>query len=228
MTDDELKELIASLVIAQKETDRQMKETEQRFRETDQRFKETEHRFKEIEQRFKETDQLFKKTDLRIEKMLKERNQQIKELGQQIGGLGQKFGGFTEGMAFPSMKKLLRERFGMETVVLRAEASRNGDHMEVDVLGYSNGAENQATVVEVKSRLTQEGIDHMERTMARFDKFFPEHADKKRFGIIAAVDVPGEMEVQTRNRGFYLARIRDELFILDSPASFQPRFFGCG
>ena len=32
---------------------------------------------------------------------------QLEELGKQIGGLGEKFGGFTEGMALPSMTKIL-------------------------------------------------------------------------------------------------------------------------
>nr|VFK31264.1 MAG: hypothetical protein BECKMB1821G_GA0114241_10807 [Candidatus Kentron sp. MB]VFK34782.1 MAG: hypothetical protein BECKMB1821I_GA0114274_10847 [Candidatus Kentron sp. MB]VFK76944.1 MAG: hypothetical protein BECKMB1821H_GA0114242_10857 [Candidatus Kentron sp. MB] len=161
-----------------------------------------------------------------FERQNKEFRRQMKEQGRQIGGLGRKFGGFTEGMAFPSMRKLLRERFGMETINQRVEAHRNGGQMEVDVLGYTNGADNRVVVVEVKSRLTQEGIEHMERTMARFDKFFPEHADKTRFGIIAAVDIPEEMGEQTLKRGFYLARIRDELFALKSPKGFLPRYFG--
>nr|VFK60577.1 MAG: hypothetical protein BECKUNK1418G_GA0071005_10121 [Candidatus Kentron sp. UNK]VFK72067.1 MAG: hypothetical protein BECKUNK1418H_GA0071006_109411 [Candidatus Kentron sp. UNK] len=184
MTDKELKALVASLALSQKETDRQMK-----------------------------------KTSREIKKI-------SKELGSQIGGLGRKFGGFTEGMAFPSMKKILRERFHMETITPRVETSRNGHDMELDVLGYSNGEENRLVIVEVKSRLTQESIEQMERTITRFDDFFPEHADKQRFGIIAAVDISPEMEKQTLQRGFYLARIQDELFTLNSPKSFRPRYFG--
>ncbi len=36
-----------------------------------------------------------------------------------IGDLGNKFGSFTEGMTFPAMEKILRERFGMTTVTTR-------------------------------------------------------------------------------------------------------------
>jgi len=59
--------------------------------------------FRETDKRFKETDERFKATD-----------RQLKELGKPIGGLGNKFGGFTEGMAFPSMRRILRERFNLE------------------------------------------------------------------------------------------------------------------
>jgi len=72
----------------------------------------------------------------------------------------------------------------------------------------------------------KEGIAQMERTMARFDKFLPEHRNKRRFGIVAAVDYSKEMENLTRERGFYFARIQDELFVLDAPESFRPRYFG--
>ena len=63
MTDEELKDLVASLLVSQKETD----------------------------QRIKETDRF------------------VKELGKQIGGLGEKFGSFTEGLALPSMERILQE-----------------------------------------------------------------------------------------------------------------------
>ena len=81
MTDEELKELVANLAVAQRETDRQLKETDRQLKETDRQLR-----------------------------------KQLKELGKQIGGLGEKFGGFTEGMALPSMTKILTENFGMEVV----------------------------------------------------------------------------------------------------------------
>jgi hypothetical protein len=57
---------------------------------------------KETERRFQETDHEIRNTD-----------RQIRELGKQIGGLGEKFGSFTEGLALPSMERLLRQRFGI-------------------------------------------------------------------------------------------------------------------
>lgn len=223
MTDQELKEFLASSVAAQnegfeklraaqRETDQQFKETDQLLKETDQLLKET---IREARQRSEEADRRGKEVDRRLD-----------ELGKQIGGLGRKFGGLTEGMAWPSMKKLLQERFGMEFVVPRVVITRHGQSIELDVFGYSNSAANQAVLVEVKSRLDETGIEQMERTMERFDEFLPEHRDKQRFGIMAAVDYSSEMAAKVRERGFYLARIQDELFVLDSPESFRPRYFG--
>ena len=79
----------------------------------------------------------------------KETDRQLKELGKQIGGLGSKFGSFTEGLALPSMEKILRQRFGMEVVSPSVRVSKEGRHLEIDVLAYSNGDLNTAYIVEV-------------------------------------------------------------------------------
>lgn len=42
-----------------------------------------------------------------------------KQNAKLIGDIGNKFGSFTEEMAFPSMDKVIRKQFGMETVSTR-------------------------------------------------------------------------------------------------------------
>lgn len=158
-------------------------------------------------------------------RQLKELEKQTRELGKQIGGLGEKFGGFTEGLALPSMSKLLRERFRMTFVAPRARAFRNGQAMEVDVLAYSNSGTNEVYVVEVKSHLREESIQQMLKTLREFRSFFPEHRDKKLFGILAAVDAPPGLQKKVLKEGIYLANIHDGVFELQVPDDFQPRTF---
>ena len=67
---------------------------------------------KETDRRMQETDQRMQETDRQI----KETSRSVKELGKQIGGLGAKFGSFTEGLALPSMDKILRQQFCMEVI----------------------------------------------------------------------------------------------------------------
>ncbi len=74
----------------------------------------------------------------------KETDRQLKELGKQIGGLGEKFGSFTEGLALPSMSKILSERFGMEVISPSVRVSKQGEHMEIDVLAFANAGINEA------------------------------------------------------------------------------------
>jgi hypothetical protein len=162
----------------------------------------------------KETDRQLKATD-----------RQLKELGKQIGGLGAKFGSFTEGLALPSMEKILRQRFGMKVVSPSVRASEDGKHIEIDVLAYTNGDLNTAYIVEVKSHAKEESVTQLKSILQRFRTFFPEHGDKQLYGILAAVDMSPELREKTLQEGFYVARIHDEVFELDTPENFQPQSY---
>ena len=149
----------------------------------------------------------------------------MRELREQLGGLGNKFGSFTEGMAFPSMEKVLRKRFGMTTVTTRYKTRRDNETIEIDVLGLANGALNTVMVVEVKSHFKERDIEQMLRLMDRFTEFFPEHKGKKLYGIMAYVDGSEETRQMALNGGFYVAHIHDEIFDLDTVTPFIPRDF---
>lgn len=228
MTDEELKQLVASLAVAQKETDKQLKETDNQIKETNRQLKETDKQLKETDKQLKETDKQIQETSKQFketDKQIKETGIQLKELGKQIGGLGKKFGSFTEGLALPSMTKILRERFKMEVISPSVRVRKNGLDAEIDVLAYANSAINEAYVVEVKSHLREEGITQLSDIMANFKQLFPEHKDKKIYGIIAAVDISDSLKKRVLNAGFYLARIKDETFTLETPDDFRAKCF---
>jgi len=135
--------------------------------------------FQETDCKFQETDRKFQETAAEI----KEMSRSVKELGQQIGGLGNKFGSFTEGLALPSMQKILRQRFGVDTISPSVRLRREGQHLEIDVLAYANGDINAAYVVEVKSHLRETDMEQLLKILERFPAWFPEHRDKALYGI---------------------------------------------
>ena len=198
MTDQELKDLVARLAVAQDRTDQQLAEWQ----------KESAESRRQMEKQSRETDR------------------KLKEVARQIGDLGNKFGSFTEGMAWPSMQKLLRQKFKMDTIGPRVIKRRNGRTLELDVLAYVNGETNAACVVEVKSHLRSDGVQQVLNTMREFTEFFPEHHGKKVYGIVAVVDAPANVKKQVLDAGLYLACIHDENFTLDVPADFRPKDFG--
>ena len=156
---------------------------------------------------------------------IKETDRQLKNLGKQLGGLGRKFGGFAEGMALPSMRKILSERFGMDQIAPCYRATKNGQSMELDVLGFSP-EKGEAYVVEVKSKLRDGDIDTMIARLRQAPKFYDELRGKKIYGILAVVDSGKEAEKRVFKTGLYLAKIRDETFELNVPEGFTPRSFG--
>jgi len=207
VTDQELRDLVAALAVKHAELAEVQKEVAEAQKETAQQLKETDRQLQETDRQLQETDR------------------RLREVGYQLGGLGQKFGSFTEGMAFPAMTKILSERFGMTVVATRVRSRRNGRSLELDVLAYSNSRTNEAYVVEVKSHLREDGLDQLRRTLREFREFFPEHASKKVYGILAAVDIPDDVAAKTLREGIYLARIHDNQFELQVPDGFQPRVY---
>jgi hypothetical protein len=176
---------------------------------------------RELVEAQKETEQQIRETD----KQLKETDRKLREVGKQLGGLGDKFGSFTEGLALPSMTKILSRNFQMNRIAPRLRAQNNGRSMELDVLGYSSAPEGDAVIVEVKSHLREEGLEQMRKILRDFREFFPEHAQRKVYGILAAVDISDDLREKVLNEGIYLARIHEGQFELQVPQDFQPQVF---
>src|SRR5262245_15039025 len=150
MTDQELRDLVASIATMQAEAARQEE--------------------KRAEER--------KKVEEELAEERRKTERVVRQVNKQLGELGNKFGSFTEGMAFPSMEKILRNYFKMDVVTLRAKSRQNGHSIEIDVMAYDNGSRNEVYLVEVKSHLTRESIDQMLETIEKFPKFFGAHSHR--------------------------------------------------
>jgi hypothetical protein len=153
---------------------------------------------------------------------LAETDRFLQENARMLKRLGEKFGGFTEGMAYPSMQSVLFDKLGMNAIGVRNCAYRGDRTLEIDVLAYG---QDTAYVVEVKSHLREDGIQQMLRILREFHGFYPGHEDKKVYGILAAVDIPEDLEKRVLAEGIYLARIHDDTFEITVPDSFQPRAY---
>jgi multidrug efflux pump subunit AcrA (membrane-fusion protein) len=151
------------------------------------------------------------------------------ELRRQIGSFHNKMGNFAEGLLLPSVKKILQD-LGMEQISERTLRNRKVDgkktFIELDAFGYVNGELNTAYIVEIKSNLREEGITQILRELRDFPDFFRDHADKRLYGIIAAVEVPAELYERVWSEGLYLVTVHDEIVELAVPAGFVPKNFG--
>jgi len=204
-TADEVWQLLRELIESQKQTELQIKEVSEQQKKTDEQQKKT-------DEQLKKTDEQLKKTD-----------RKIKELGKQIGGLADKFGSFTEGLALPSMEKILSKKLSMEVISPRVRVRKNGEEIEIDVLAYSNGKINTAYIVEVKSHAREDAIVQLKSILDRFHHFFPEHHNKKVYGILTAVDMSSDVRKKALQEGLYVARIHNDVFKLDTPKDFEPK-----
>jgi chromosome segregation ATPase len=209
---DELKAMIFGLAEQSKDTDRKMQETDRLIRDLRESGQETDRRMQETDRKMQETA-----------RELRETGRYIKELSKKIEGIGDKFGYFTEGMALPSMERMLNERFAMENISPRHRVRRAGREQEYDVLAWANGSVSLAIVVEVKSRVRREAIAQLESQLNTLPEMLPEIASKSRIGILAGVDWDAGVREEAQAAGLYTASIHDEIFALTTPEGFAPR-----
>lgn len=164
------------------------------------------------EQQLRELRAETERARAETERQFAETAKQIAKTEKIIGDLGNKFGTFTEGMAFPSVARLLDEHFGMPKAQLRVRSRLNGSTLELDILGYNDEA---ACVIEVKSHLRESGVRQLLDTLRQFPTFFPEHGNKRLYSMLAAVDIPEALKARVKKLGIYLARVQDETFELE-------------
>ena len=164
-------------------------------------------------------------SDTELRELVAQTAKTVKDLAVQIGGLSNKFGSFTEGLALPSLSKTLTQRFHAEVIAPRVRARKGAKSIEIDVLAYSNGARNEAYVVEVKSHLDENALEQIQSLLAVFPRFFPEHRSKDLYGILAGVQISDAAAKQAIKAGIYVASISDEIFRLRIPVGFRPRSF---
>ncbi|MBL7815255.1 MAG: hypothetical protein JNL70_09600 [Saprospiraceae bacterium] len=214
MTDKELKDLVASLAVSQKETNKQI---ESLFTSQENRDKQIESLLTSQENRDKQIESLFSAQA--------EVWQQIKQVNKQIGELGNKWETFTEGMAIASIQKILFEKFNIPVVSQNVVKRMNGETIEIDAFGYENSTVNTAVIVEIKSHVREEAVEQIEQTMKVFPKFFPDHANKKLYGVIACVHAPESIKNLLRKKGIFLAVLHDDIFELYPFQNFTPKDF---
>ncbi len=226
MSWEDIRALVASLALQSQETERRMQETDRRMQETDRRLQETDRLIRELRESGRETDRRMQETDRRMQetdRRMRETDRRLRELSRQIAGLGDKFGYFAEGLALPSLERILETRFGITNVSPRHRVRQGGREQEYDVLAWANGEVNMAVIVEVKSRVKREAIAQLIEQLKALPQMIPELAGKARVGILAGIDWdPGVMQ-EAQAAGLYTATIHDEVFELTTPEGFTPR-----
>ncbi|MDS3860363.1 DUF3782 domain-containing protein [Thermosynechococcaceae cyanobacterium BACA0444] len=144
-TSQEVWHLLGELLEAQKESDRKFRELTQ---ESDRKFREQNQ----------ETGQQFQELKEFLRQQSEETDRRFWETDQIIGNLGNRLGEFVEWQVRPAAVRLFKER-GIEVHELSRDISVQGTSgdLEIDLMVVND---NEAVLIEVKSKLTQEDVDN--------------------------------------------------------------------
>ena len=163
----------------------------------------------EVERNFQEVWKLFAESDKKIQerfeetaRQMRETDRKLQETTKNVDSLTGKWGKFVEGLVAPAAERLFRERgIRVDRVYQRARARKNGEGMEIDVLAVDG---EHAVLIEVKSTLSIEDIqEHIER-MEKFKSFFPEYADRKAVGAVAAIVIDEGVDRYAYKNGLFV------------------------
>jgi hypothetical protein len=210
MTDQELKDLVASLAVAQQKTDVQLEKTQAQVQETGRFLKEMGQRMDGNEAK---TDRLFAQTHAE----LKETGRFLKEIGQRMGSMSNNQGDVTEEFFYNSLVD--RPTLGgiaFDRVIKNLGAGKPGkNQIEFDIVMHNGAA---MAIVEVKYKVHPGSLDQVEKQMRRYRELFPEYKDYKLYGGVAGFSVPDEVVEQAHERGLFVLQRRGDLVETDAGA----------
>ena len=121
------------------------------------------------------------------------------------------------------MEKLFQER-GID-VTMTTSGTSVSDHeggIEIDIL-VRNGKE--IVLIECKSKLSTDDVnEHLER-LAKFKRYFPEYADKKVMGAVAAMVIPEDVGKYAYKKGLFVMAQHGEFMTILNDEKFEPEVF---
>ncbi len=193
---DRIAESQKELRESQKDFDKKMKKLRKRMRETDRQMKETDRRMKETDRRMKETDRRF----------------------------NSQWGKLMESLVEGDLVKLLQGwGITVKSTYTQSHGRRNGEHYEFDILAI-NGEE--VVVVEVKTTLRSEDVNHFLAKLDRFRVYEPHFTDLRVYGAVAYLKTAPSVVRQAERRGLFVIRATGSSASIVNEEGFVPRVFG--
>ena len=189
MTDDELKALVASLALGQRELQEAQKKTDEQMTRTDEQI-------------------------LSLLESQKETDRKLEKVSDLLGGIGKNQGDVAEEFFLNSLLK--DNHLGsvhFEDVVTNMGKHRGQIQEEYDLV-MTNG--DAIGIVEVKYKAHTNDLDKLDRKMQNFKKLFPIYRNYKQYGAIASFHINDDAKREALRRGYFVLQRSGDLVHTES------------
>jgi len=174
MTDNELKALVASLAVSQKQTDTQINELR-------------------VSQAA--TDEQMRRNDKRL-------TEKLDRMGITLGNMGQNQGDVAEEFFYNSLiNDLHLGELYFDDITKNMEKHRGKIQEEYDLF-LTNG--NAIAVIEVKYKAHINDLDKLDRKVDNLKKLFPIYKDYKLYGGLASFHINDDAKEEALKRGYFV------------------------
>ena len=199
MTDEELKKLVASLAVTQKETSEQMKETDRRLdkrmEETDKRMKETDKQIKEMSKEIDKLRDSQRDSFKELRASNKELRDSHKELGKMVGGISNNQGDVAEEFFFNSLAaKPKVANITYDFVDKNITRTRGQLQDEFDLV-MINGTD--VLVIETKYKAHENDLDRLlNKKFPNFKQLYPQYKNYRHHLGLASFHINDTLKEQ--------------------------------
>ncbi len=184
MTDQELKDLVASLAIGNAELRESQRATNEQIRVTDRQMKQ------QMEEQSRELKEQMKATD-----------RKLKSLGIHLDGITKTTGEDVEEFFYSSLtaKELKLGNMKFDVATKNLLAKKDGRSHEIDIF-LENG--NSIAIIEVKNKVKQQSLEQLDSIIENFYEFHPSFKNYKIQGAIAGKIFSEDLQKRALKKGF--------------------------
>ena len=222
MTDQELKDLVASLAIESKKTDEQLKKTDEQLKKTDEQLKKTDEQLKKTDEQLKKTDEQLsklgrefeeelKRSGLEFDKRMEKLENKLNKIGSMLGSISNNQGNITEEYFVNSLKDCLRVGSIDFDYLIENFVAKNGHNTlaEYDIL-LVNGE--SVAIVEVKYKAHIKDLEKLPRKIEEL-KNLPQYRDYRVYAGIATFFATNELIKRAEEQGYFILQRKGDIVI---------------
>jgi hypothetical protein len=219
MTDQELKDLVASLAIQSAKTDQELKDLFANLAiqsaKTDAQMAKTDQELKDLIAQSAKTDAQMAKTGKELKDLATETHRKLAEVGRQLGDIGHSNGDAAENYFFNSLEDNIKlGKIKFDTISRNVKQRKHRLEDEYDIF-LENG--NAVGIIEVKYKVRKDHIEGLlEKKAENFRILFPDYHDYKLYIGIAGLSIDAENEQYAIENGLVVLKQKGDIMQINS------------
>jgi len=215
MTDQELRDVVASLAVSQRELTEQMKENAKEMRENAKEMRENAKEMREnarkTDEQMRKTDEQMKKTDEQMKKtdeQMRKTDEKLERMGIHLGNISNNQGDVTEEYFVNSLKNRLQiGDMKFDVLLSGVELKTKKIRDEFDIL-LVNG--NTLALIEVKYKVHPNLIDKLSKKIEHL-RLMPSYKDYKIYAGVAGFSVPEDAISLAQEKGYFVLQRKGDI-----------------
>ena len=174
-------------------------------------------KFQETDRKFQETNRKFQETDLQI----KETDRIVRNLTNKFKESEKRWGKFVEALVEGKLVEMLNDKgIPVNLTLQRIKRKYNDDDYEIDLIAKDG---NEIVVVEVKTTLGIEDVNHFIDKLKIFKEVISEFKENTIYGAVAYIQQDSEAQKYAAKKGLLVIKAVGESAKIINRSNFKPK-----